>query len=85
MMGVLGRNVAEVRILRHGDSPECEVVVVVCGREMVVKCPSYHRAVQWARLECKSYKIAEGFSVEWANGYVGQLPDQRRRGLRVVK
>jgi hypothetical protein len=73
-MGVLERNIAEVRILRHGGSPECEVVVAACGREMVVTCPNYHRAAQWARLECKSYKIEEGFSVQWADGNVRQLP-----------
>jgi hypothetical protein len=73
-MDALGRDVAAVRIRRHGDSPECDVVVVVRGREMVVKCPNYDQAAEWARLECKSYKSSEGFSVEWADGYVGHLP-----------
>ena len=34
-------------------------MVVVRGREMVVRCPTYFQAVKWARLECKSYKIPE--------------------------
>ena len=37
----------------------CDVVIVVRGQEMVVRCPSYTQAVRWARLECKSYKIPE--------------------------
>jgi hypothetical protein len=34
-------------------------VIVVRGREMVVRCPTYFQAVKWARLECRSYKIPE--------------------------
>ncbi len=49
----------KVTIRRYAASRICEVVVVVRGQEMVVRCPTYAQAVKWARLECKSYKIPE--------------------------
>jgi len=49
----------KVTIRRYAASRICDVVVVVRGQEMVVRCPSYSQAVKWARLECKSYKIPE--------------------------
>ena len=49
----------EVTIRRYPDSPICDVVVVVRGREMVHRCRNYRQAVQWARMECRSYKIPE--------------------------
>ena len=49
----------KVTIRRHLASQICDVVIVVRGQEMVVRCPSYSQAVRWARLECKSYKIPE--------------------------
>jgi hypothetical protein len=48
-----------VTIRRYPASPICDVVVVVRGQEMVLRCPTYFQAVKWARLECKSYKIPE--------------------------
>jgi hypothetical protein len=48
-----------VTIRRYPASRSCDVVVVVRGQEMVLRCPSYSHAVKWARLECKSYKIPE--------------------------
>ena len=48
-----------VAIRRFPDSPICDVVLVVRGQEMVLRCPTYFQAVKWARLECKSYKIPE--------------------------
>jgi hypothetical protein len=49
----------KVTVRRHLAAQICDVVVVVRGQEMVVRCPSYSQAVRWARLECKSYKIPE--------------------------
>jgi hypothetical protein len=49
----------EVAIRRYPASRICDVVVVVRGQEMVLRCPSYSQAMKWARLECKSYKIPE--------------------------
>src|SRR2546422_891263 len=48
-----------VTIRRYAASRVCDVVVVVRGQEMVIRCPSYSQAVKWARLERKSYKIPE--------------------------
>jgi hypothetical protein len=48
-----------VFIQRYTASQICDVVVLVRGQEMVLRCPSYSQALKWARLECKSYKIAE--------------------------
>lgn len=50
---------SRVTIRRYAASRVCDVVVVVRGREMVVRCPSYFDALKWARLECKSYNIPE--------------------------
>jgi hypothetical protein len=49
----------QVFIRRHTESEICDVVVLVRGQEMVLRCPSYSQAMKWARLECKSYKISE--------------------------
>jgi hypothetical protein len=48
-----------VTIRRYAASRICDVVVVVRGQEMIIRCPSYSHALKWARLECKSYKIPE--------------------------
>ena len=49
----------KVTIRRYAASRICDVVVVVRGQEMVIRCPSYSHALKWARLECNSYKIPE--------------------------
>jgi hypothetical protein len=49
----------QILIRRDAASQICDVVVLVRGEEMVVRCPSYSQALKWARLECKSYKISE--------------------------
>ena len=49
----------EVTIRSYPDSPICDVVVVVRGQEMVLRCRDYRQAMRWARLERKSYKIPE--------------------------
>jgi hypothetical protein len=50
--------VDEVRIRCYRDSPECDVVVAVQGKEIILRCPDYDQAVKWARVECRSYGIA---------------------------
>ena len=56
---------AEVRIRRHGDAPQCDVVVAVGGKEMSLRCRDYNQAVKWARINCGvRYKIEGGFTVE---------------------
>ena len=49
----------EVTIRIHPASLICDVIVVVRGRGMVLRCPNYSQALKWARLERKSYKIPE--------------------------
>jgi hypothetical protein len=55
---------AEVRVGRYGDISECDVVVAFHGQEMSLRCRDYDQAVKWARIECRSYKIDGGFTVE---------------------
>jgi hypothetical protein len=64
MTSMFSEHAAEVRVRRYGDNPECDVVVAVRGQEMSLRCRDYNQAVKWARIECKSYKIADGFTVE---------------------
>lgn len=47
----------QVFIRRYTASQICDVVVLVRGQEMVLRCPSHSQALKWARLKCKSYKI----------------------------
>jgi hypothetical protein len=49
----------EVTIRSYPDSPICDVVVVVRGQEMVLRCRDYRQAMRWARLERKTYKISQ--------------------------
>jgi hypothetical protein len=46
-----------VTIRRYRASDVCDVVVVVRGKIVVLRCPDYPRALKWARLECKSYNV----------------------------
>jgi len=55
---------AEVRVRRYGDIAECDVVVALRGQEISIRCRDYDQAVKWARIECRSYKIVGGFTVE---------------------
>lgn len=51
------RTPVQVRILRHDDVPDCDVVLTREGEQRIIACKTYEQAVTWARLECKSYKI----------------------------
>jgi hypothetical protein len=57
----------QIFIRCHTASEICDVVVLVRGQEMVLRCPSYSQALKWARLECKSYKIPQP-DIEPLNG-----------------
>jgi hypothetical protein len=50
---------AQVIIRRYPASEICDVLISVRGQQTVLRCPSYSHALKWARLECKSYNIAE--------------------------
>lgn len=54
----------EVRIRRLSNRRDCEVVVLRRGQQMVIRLPDYDRAVKWARMECKTYKIPTTFLEE---------------------
>ena len=60
----IAEHAVEVRIRRHRNAPQCDVVAAVGGKEMSLSCRDYNQAVKWARLECKSYKVESGFTVE---------------------
>ena len=64
----------EVTIRRYQDSPICDVVVVVHGTEMVLRCRDYRQAMRWARLERKTYKITEPNIDVATNAESGELP-----------
>jgi len=55
---------AEIRVRRYNGGPECDVVIIFRGQETTIRCRDYDQAVKWARIECKSYKVADGFVVE---------------------
>jgi hypothetical protein len=54
----------EVQILRYGRSLECDVVVTVRGREIIMQLPDYTQAVKWAQMEAKTCKILATLSEE---------------------
>ena len=64
MASTIAEQAAQVRVRRHSDVPDCDVIVVFRGREISLRCRNYKQAVEWARIECKSYKVAGGFTVE---------------------
>jgi hypothetical protein len=64
MISMIAEHTAEVRVRCYSDVPECDVVVAVRGQELSLRCRDYNQAVKWARIECKSYKIAGRFTVE---------------------
>ena len=57
-------NRGEVSIRRYGNGPECDVIVAIRDREMVVRLPDYRQAVKWAQMESKAYKLSAMFSEE---------------------
>jgi hypothetical protein len=63
---------AEICVRRYDGVPECDVVVSFRGHAMTLRCRNYDQAVEWARIECKAYKVAGGFTVE-------RQPDQTIR------
>ena len=47
----------EVSIRRFSNGSECDVIVAIRNHEMVLRLPDYSKAVKWAQMEAKSYKI----------------------------
>lgn len=54
----------EVSIRRYDNNSECDVIVAIRDRELVVRLPNYKLAVKWAQMESRSYKMPAGFSEE---------------------
>lgn len=54
----------EVRVRRYNGARECDVVIHFRGKEIIIRCRDYEQAAKWARIECKSYRVADGFIVE---------------------
>jgi hypothetical protein len=46
-----------VSIRRYSNSSECDAIVAIRHREMVVRLPDYSLAVKWAQMESKAYKL----------------------------
>jgi len=61
----------EVSIRRHSNSLECDVIVAIRHREMVVRLPDYSRAVKWAQMESRSYKLPTTFESEGEHEQAG--------------
>jgi hypothetical protein len=61
---MLTDNSAEIRVRRYDGARECDVVVSFRGQAMTLRCRDYKQAIDWARIECKAYKVADGFTVE---------------------
>ena len=53
-----------VSIRQYSNSSECDVIVATRHREMVVRLPDYSRAVKWAQMESKAYKLPAMFGSE---------------------
>ncbi len=53
-----------VSIREYANSSECDVIVSIRDREMVVRLPNYRQALKWAQIESKSYKLTAMFSEE---------------------
>jgi hypothetical protein len=53
-----------VKVRRFSGSVACDVVVLVRGQEMTLSCRNFSQAVKWARIECKTYKVADAFAIE---------------------
>src|SRR5262245_12388340 len=70
---MIAEHSAEICVRRYADAPECDVIVVFRGRELSLRCSDYDEAVKWARIECKTYKVAQGFTVEHKGALLAKL------------
>ena len=64
MVSEIARHTAKIWVRRYSDVPECDVVVTFRGKEMSLRCRDCNQAVKWARIECKAYKLADGFTAQ---------------------
>ena len=61
---IIEQQLPEVRVRRYKGNPVCDVIVIYRGQKMSVRCQSYDEATKWARIECRAYRVADGFTVE---------------------
>jgi len=61
---VITAHLAEICVRRYDGIRACDVVVFFRGQAMTLRCRDYDQAVDWARIECKAYKVVGGFTVE---------------------
>jgi hypothetical protein len=54
----------KVSIIRNSNSSECDVIVAIRDRKVVLRLPDYGLAVKWAQMELRSY----GLPAEFAEG-----------------
>jgi hypothetical protein len=54
----------KVSIIRNSNSSECDVIVAVRDRKVVVRLPDYGLAVKWAQMELRSYGLPAEFAEE---------------------
>src|SRR5215510_10066506 len=59
---------AKICIRRYDGAAECDVIVVFRGRELSLRCRDLDQAIKWARIECKAYNVAKGFTLERPKG-----------------
>ena len=71
---------AEICVRRYDGLRECDVVVSFRGHAMRLRCRDYNQAMDWARIECKAYKVAGGFTVERRSTAEG-VQDKRGAGV----
>jgi hypothetical protein len=54
----------KVSIIRNSNSSECDVIVAIRDRKVVVRLPDYDLAVKWAQMELRSYGLPPEFAEE---------------------
>ena len=70
-----------VTIRRYQASDVCDVVVVVRGKIIVLRCPDYPLAIKWACLECRSYNVPKYLELS-DNAQSDELPSLFLRSLK---
>ena len=76
---LIGAHRAEICIRQYSDASECDVIVVFRGRALSLRCADFDQAVKWAQIECKAYKVAQGFTVERKGALLAKLSAVARR------
>jgi hypothetical protein len=54
----------EIRVRQRDDRAAWAVIISSRGREAIIELSDYDKAMKWAEMECRSYKVLPAFSVE---------------------